>query len=127
MLRISASQQARPLSGDFQSLVTRILPAVWHRSDRAECVGLVPHSKQDRCQEILNLSNKSSDNGLDSRTGMLPADSIEKPKIKTKRENSHNIGDQFLEESVEKQRNDTRLKFLQIRHTFQRIRFQNLQ
>ena len=55
-VRISASQQARPLSGDFQSLLARILLAVWHRSDRAECVGLVPHSKQDLCQEISKVS-----------------------------------------------------------------------
>ena len=54
---------------------------------------------------------------VDSRTGMLSADSIEKPKIKTKRKNSHNFGHQISGESVEKQRNGMRLKFWQIRHT----------
>ena len=49
---------------------------------------------------------------------MLPADSIAKPKIKTKTEKSYGSGDQLLGEFIEKQRNGTRLKFSQICHEF---------
>ena len=55
---------------------------------------------------------------IDSRTGMLPADSIGKPKIKNKTEKSYGAGDQLLGEFIEKQRNGTRLKFSQICHEF---------
>ena len=56
---------------------------------------------------------------------MLPTDSIEKPKIKTKTEKSYGAEDQLLGESIEKQRNGTRLKFSPISHDLQGIWFQN--
>ena len=45
---------------------------------------------------------------IDSVTDMLPTDSIEKTKIKTKTEKSYGAGDQLLGESIEKQRNGMR-------------------
>ena len=52
---------------------------------------------------------------------MLPYDSIEKPKIKTKTSTSYNFGDQLLGESIEKQRNGMRKKNRAIYRTFHQI------
>ena len=48
---------------------------------------------------------------VDSVTSMLPTDSIGKLKIKTKTEKSYEFDYQLLGESIEKQKNGTRMKF----------------
>ena len=66
----------------------------------------------------LCFVNRSEETIVETITGMLPYDSIEKPKIKTKTSSWQNFGDQLLGESIEKQRNGMRQKILAIYRTF---------